>query len=131
MAKYVSKIVGEEITANGTKRNVTKLFLCDEKGNILHDKAREDDAEGVNRRIEVEAHKHAIREGAVLRTKDEKGKWAYNGLFHEEFSGSIDQAEAEIKDELKMRAEIEAEFAKKTQSLRDMKKQLEKEQKVK
>lgn len=120
MARFISKITGEEITANGTKRNVTKQFLCDEHGNILHDKAREDDAEGVNRRIEVEAFKAAIRLGEVVRKEETVNgvkKWVYQKLFWEEFPGTIDQAESEMAEEMKAKAEIEKEYKEKLKKI--------------
>jgi molecular chaperone DnaK (HSP70) len=113
MPKFISKITGEEITANGQKRNITSQFLVDDSGNILHDKSREEDAEGVARRIEVESFKVAIRKGIAIRKLDENGKMKYEKLFWEEFPGTMDQAEEELKDEIKMRAEIDKEYREK------------------
>lgn len=121
MARYISKITGKEITANGSERNITKQFLCDEHGNILHDKSREDDAEGVNRRIEVESFKNALRLGLELRKLDENGKMRYEKLFWEEFPGTMDQAEEEMKDELKAKAEIEKEYKEKMKKVTNKK----------
>lgn len=135
MAMYISKIVGEEITANGSKRNVTKSFLVDKDGNILHDMAKEDDADGVNRRIEVEAHKEALRQGYVLRVKElnadghETGRWKYNSVelgagnisFNEEFKGTMDQAEKEISAELEFRKKVEDEMKAKIKQAKDKK----------
>jgi len=115
MARYKSIITGQEKTADGSSRNVTKQFLVDKDGNVLKDEngkelSREDNAEGVARRIEVEAHKEAIRNGDVLRVKNAEGKWEYQGLFWEEFPGTIDQAEAEMAEEIKMKAEIQKDY---------------------
>ena len=110
MAKYISKIEGTETLANGQKRNVTKLYLVDEDGTILHDKSFEDDAPGVNRRIEVHGFKIALRRGMTLRKKDKFGVMQYEKPFWEEFPGTMDQAEQEMAEELKMKAEIEKEY---------------------
>ena len=120
MPIYISKIEGKEKTANGTERNITKQYLCDDKGHILHDKAWEDDPEGVKRRIEVEAMKALIRSGAKLYLNDENGKVVmrndkpvYEDKVWEEFPGTIDQAKKEMADEVKERDAIEKEYREK------------------
>jgi hypothetical protein len=144
MPKYISKVVTytdadgnvktrEAIDHHGLMKPLFGTFLVDDEGHIIHDKCREEDMEGVDRRIEVEGFKAGIRMGAVLREKnpdgslkkDKKGNIIYGvsslanpgegherPRFFERFPGTMDQAEKEMEKEIKLRADIEAKFRK-------------------
>jgi hypothetical protein len=131
MPKFISKVEKERTIKDLYGRDVivTGSYLVDNKGHILHDKSREDDPEGVARRIEVEAFKESLRQGIAIRQRNEDGSlkldkegnvvFSLGGpvgkpiRFYEQFPGTAAQAEKEMEEEIKMRADIEKEYREK------------------
>jgi hypothetical protein len=129
MPHYISKLEGYKTLPDGRKEAITKSYLCDEDGRILHDKAQEDDPDGVKRRVEVEAMKNCIRNAMEFYAKDQDGEIIYRNekpvyaeRIYEEFKGTIKQAQDEMKEEIELKKTLEDEYKKRLKEKTTMKK---------